>query len=402
MGELGFFLIRILTMCITPMIVCLVSLSVANFISKDLKKIPLRILLVLILLLFVSSSIGVISAIILTPGFSLLLEANDHLQKIVESSSQSSKSVTDLLDINISQSAIDLIFQSIPTNVFEALANNNAFKITVFAVIFGFSLGKVRNKESFLSDILSETRMLLGKIMGFVVHYLPLILILISAKQFSDLGLDQLTGMLAFIWKFYIAALILLITMSLIIKFRTHISVRQLFSIMTEPILVSISAQSPTTSLPSTIIAMRRLGYEENIVNIVTPLGLLFGKYDCAIYFGFCTIFAANIYGLDYNYMEYISIIFFTMLASTSTAGQGMFSSLTALTIILTPLNIPSAAILPLIYAVASLIDPARVLITVYTNCAAVCLTCNERGPMLTKEDIEKIDKEKAEEGENK
>ena len=63
-----------------------------------------------------------------------------------------------------------------------------------------------------------------------------------------------------------------------------------------------------------------------------------------------------------------------SILGGLSTAGATGILTLTSLAIVLNPIHLPIGAILPLLIAIDTIIDPMRTLVSVYVNCAAITL----------------------------
>lgn len=392
LGAIGRTFLNILLVTITPFLACLFINSIVDVRKMQLNLNYMRLTSVFFAMLFLSCSIGLCTSLILQPGFNFSLSNADNLKSILDLAAQHTISITTPIETNISNGVLKIISQAIPTNIYQAFQHNVSFQITVFSIIFGISIGSDPDKLSGLLAVLNELQKVLEKIVKKIVHYLPLIIIFLSAEQFALTGAENLISMLDFAVKFFVAGLIFLSVTVFIIKLQTKISFIELWQIMLQPTIVTVCSQTPYPAIPATIISLRRLGYNKTHLNMLVPFGTTFAKYDNAIYMGFCTIFALQVYGFEYNAVDYLAIIGFICIVSLSTAGQGNRSAVTELPIILKTLAVPSSALLPLILALEFIMSPFRLILTLYANCAAIALMDTPSGNILALEEIQMED----------
>ena len=169
---------------------------------------------------------------------------------------------------------------------------------------------------------------------------------------------------------------------------RTKTSFSQWYNIIKDPLIVAIATQSSVASIPTSINAMKRFNYDPKFVQLIIPLGSLIGRYGVILYFGFCAIFATQIYSLELSWSDYVLIMFVAVLAGVSTSGQSSTLGLSSLSLILTPLGIPFESIQPLLIAVDAFVDPARSFTIVHTSCVIVSLVDQPRGKPLSLEEV--------------
>jgi proton glutamate symport protein len=393
LGAVGEIFLHILQLCVTPIVITSIALGIANFMVFKSKISSARVLIVGILVVVLSGFLGVGSALWMEPGKGVDLSTNPVLMEMIEHSSQEAKSLGDPVEAKISTGFLNLLSESIPSNIFESLTSNKLMQIVVFSLILGIGLGKFLESESHLMHMTRQLKVLFYELFEWFIRIFPLALICLLAKEGSLIGLDQIIAMGNFIARFYILFGVIAVLALLIIKFKTKASFRHTFSIMLDPVLIGFVTQNGTNAIPSSILSLRQFNYNQDLVQLVVPLGTIIGRFGYIMYFGFCTIFALQIYGISLGVNEYTFLALIIAMAGLSSAGQEEISlALAALVLVLNPIGIPLEGILPLLAVVDLFISPFRTSLTVLVNCAAISLMSSPQGPLLSLDEIEAKD----------
>jgi proton glutamate symport protein len=214
--------------------------------------------------------------------------------------------------------------------------------------------------------------------------------VLTVAHDTAEIGPNTLVGMGSFLAKYFAGAGVMFIIATMVIKLRTRATFMQLFEIMRDPIIISLATQNTTAAIPSSIQSLQRFGYEKNLVQLLIPIGSIIARFGTVLYFGFCAVFALQLYGIQPGASEIVLLALITIFAGLATAGQTGPLTMTALAVVLTPIGIPVSGILPMLLTIDALADPIRTLTNTYTNCAATSLIGKPIGPLLTIEQLER------------
>ena len=120
-----------------------------------------------------------------------------------------------------------------------------------------------------------------------------------------------------------------------------------------------------------------KLGLDKDVYSISIPLGATINMDGTAIYQGVCAIFIAQIFGIDLNLSQQITIILTATLASIGTAGVPG-SGVIMLTMVLQSVGLPLEGI-GLIAGVDRILDMARTTVNITGDAAcAVCVNALE------------------------
>lgn len=398
MGPVADIFMNIVKMCVLPIVVTSISLSVAHFMLKKLPHSILRISTIMVITLITCSVLGSSIALLLQPGANIDPSSSEVVKELLESASQSRMTLDEPLEARLTTGAIQVILGAIPSNIFNALASNSIFQVIIFSLIFGFALGKFSEYDSHIMELFRQTLEVFTSLFETLIFYFPLVLVLLLAKAIAEVGPHILVTLGSFVLKFYVAVLILFIISTLVIVIRTKTGLGTVLQIMRDPIIISLASGSSPASLPSSILSMERFNFDPNLVKLFIPLGAVMAQFGQILYFGFCAIFALQLYGIDLSLVQYIVLSLVIVLAGLSTAGQGGEISLNSLAIVLTPIGIPLSGMLPLLHAVDPIINPLRTLGVVYTNCAALTLIDKPQGGILSGEEVRSMEEAEAKE----
>lgn len=393
LGEISHLFLNILQLCLLPIVVTSVALSTAHFILAKSKISSTRVVIAIVITFIICSFIGAGAAYLLEPGKALNFSSSPELAALIEDSTKHAKSLSDPAENKLGYGLLHLMADAIPQNMFASLSESKLLQVVFFSVIIGIGLGKFIGNEGELMSVTRQIRVLFYDLFDWFLKFFPLVVICILAKEVSVTGLDPIIAMGKFIGAFYTVALLTGILSLGIIKMNTRTTWRQATSIMFDPVLVALATQNTNNTIPPTIIALRRFNIYLDLSQLLVPLGAIIGRYGFIIYFGFCIVFALQIYGIDLSFTQFSIIAFIVTMAAISSAGQEELTlNMEFLVKLLTPIGIPIEGILPLLYAVDVFIDPLRTALTVLINCAMITSTDSRHGPILSIEQVEAKD----------
>ncbi|MBP6985654.1 MAG: cation:dicarboxylase symporter family transporter [Alphaproteobacteria bacterium] len=391
-GELSHMFLNLLQLCLLPIIVTSIGLSVAHFMVVKAKISSLRVMTILMLTLFLCSVIGSGAAYLTSPGKDLDFSGSADLKERIENSSRHAKSLNDPVESKLEQGILDIVVGAIPSNMFESLTANRLLQIVFFSMILGIGLGKFAASESELMKVTKQVRVVFYDLFEWFLTFFPIVLVFLLTYEVSQVGYEPLLAMGRFIGIFYLLSMVVILLSLMIIKSNTRATWRQTLSIMFNPVLIALATQNSNNTIPPSIFALRRFNFNVDLTQLLVPLGSIIGRYGFIIYFGFIIVFALQVYGVDLSLTQYILVSFIITMASLASAGQDELTiTMGFLLVILTPIGIPLEGVLPLLFAIDLFIDPLRTALTVAINCAVVTTTDSPQGPLLSEAEVEKL-----------
>lgn len=392
-GAIGEVFVHILELCLMPIVITSIALSIARFINIKSRLSSHRVVFVLFFALIGCSFFGSGIALLTEPGKHLDFSSSNTLAEMIDKSSLQARGLNDPVESKLTNGFLHLIIESIPKNIFESLSGNKLLQIVVFSIVLGIGMGKFLTPDSLLITMTGQIRNLFYELFEWFLKLFPIALMFLLAQQVSLLGIDPIIAMGNFISKFYLVVVIMSFIALFIIKVNVKATWMQTINIMFEPVLIAMVTQNSSNTIPPSVIALRRFNYNLDLVQLLAPVGAIIGRFGFILYFGFCVVFALQLYGIDLSVTQYILLSLIIALAGIASAGQEEITiAMASLLIVLTPIGIPLEGILPLLLAIDLFIDPFRTALTVQVNCAAITSMDKPQGPILSRMEVEKMD----------
>jgi len=292
------------------------------------------------------------------------------------------KSVEGLAD-NVG-SINDILMRIVPANIFQAMVNGEILPIIFFAIIFGVFISQVDTKYSVpLTNFFEGVFEVMMKMTMFIIKFTPLGVFGIvsrevsrNAHQLGDLAGGMAIYMLTVILSLAIHAFI---TLPLIVRFIGKAKPFSHLNNMATALLTAFSTASSSATLPLTMEAVEhKSGVSNKITSFTLPLGATVNMDGTALYECVAAMFIAQVYGIEFTFVQQLLIVVTALLASIGAAGIPM-AGLVMLTVILTAAGLPLEGI-GLILAVDLPLDMMRTSINVWSDsCGAVTVARSEK-----------------------
>ena len=381
-GVIGDVYLNLFQMTVIPILVTSIVASLALLMKdKNARDHIAKILFVFLLMLAATAVFGTVAGTIAQPGKNLGTETTAVLDKIIKSSSDTSKDEMALYataaESEVKKSPLlDFFINIVPSNIFMSFSNGSILQLVFFSIIFGVAIGFLNETSSsrLINSVIS-LKDSFQKLISWTMYGLPIGLVFLMGKQIAQVGVEILLAMVKFIVIFYVAGLIVMIACTVIIWIKSGIKnpVEVLKKVM-DPIIICFATRNSFASLPSSINSLKSLLFSETMVDLVFPLGLTVLRFGNIMYFALASCFVAQIYDASLSVPSIMLVVVGALLAGTATAGASGLLTLPMISLILDPLGLPVESILVVFMAIDSLIDPMRTLLIVYVNIATTAL----------------------------
>lgn len=278
----------------------------------------------------------------------------------------------------------DILYQIVPENIVEAMAEGTILSVIFFAIIFGYFITTVdrKYKES-LTTFFDAVFKVMMKITLFIIKFTPLGIFGIVAKEVAR-NADQLAniaGSLAIYSACVVVGLLIhaFIFLPLIVRFIGKAKPFTHFRNMATPLLTAFSTSSSSATLPLTMDALEhKSGVSNKVTSFTLPLGATINMDGTALYECVAAMFIAQAYGVDLSFVQQAIVVATALLASIGAAGIPM-AGLVMITVVLTAVGLPLEGI-GLILAVDRILDMLRTSVNVWSDsCGAVIIARSEK-----------------------
>jgi Na+/H+-dicarboxylate symporter len=378
----GDIYVNLLKMTTLPFMVSAVIFSLQRlFRDGGTSRLLLRVVTVFIGASAIVALVGAIVLLIMRPGMNLSSATMHTFGLMVGSDTTSNETVMNLYGADAEQKGVnlyDVLTSLVPTNIFAALANGDALKALVFALLFGLAVGRVPERISVgLSQALETIYQACQKLMHWLSYPLPLILFCMSAAQLGKSGVGPLHAMLQFVIAFFVASLVLVALAAVVIWKRSSHSLGKTLDALRAPFALALATRNSAACMPSMIESLvDGLGFARARVELMVPLTVSLLRVGPMVYYVCATLFIAQLYGHSLGVVEVCTVLLASVLAGFASAGMTGLVTVSLIGMTCVYLSLPFEAAFILFLAVDPLCDMLRTLILVIGNTAAVTVIC--------------------------
>ena len=363
--PLGDLFIRLIRMVVVPLVVATIIAGAAGISdTSKLGRVATKTLICYALTTAVAVAMGLIFASFIQPGVGLDLSTEGLAAKAVEAPP-------------LTQTLLNIV----PINPMQAMSEGQMLQIIFFAVIFGFGLSSLGDRCKPVLNFFEVVGDTMIRVTGIVMLYAPIGVFGLIAFTVSRHGLGVLLPLFQLILSSFLAtAFFVILLLVPLVRVVTGIPMMTFYRGIFEPWLIAFTTCSSAAALPANLNAARRLGSTKAVASFSIPLGNTINMNGTAIYMGVCSIFAAEVYGLDLTMADQVTIVLMGVLAAVGTAGVPG-AGLIMTTVVFTQVGIPLEAV-ALIAGIDRILDMIRTSINVVGDVASALIVTRLEGDL--------------------
>lgn len=363
--PLGDLFIRLIRMVVVPLVVATIIAGAAGISdTSKLGRVATKTLICYALTTAVAVAMSLVFASFIQPGVGLDLSTEGLAAKAVEAPP-------------LTQTLLNIV----PINPMQAMSEGQMLQIIFFAVIFGFGLSALGERGKPVLNFFELVGDTMIRVTHIVMLYAPIGVFGLIAYTVSRHGLGVLLPLFQLILSSFLAtAFFVIVLLVPLVRVVTGIPMMTFYRGIFEPWLVAFTTCSSAAALPANLNAARRLGSTKAVASFSIPLGNTINMNGTAIYMGVCSIFAAEVYGLDLTMADQLTIVLMGVLAAVGTAGVPG-AGLIMTTVVFTQVGIPLEAV-ALIAGVDRILDMIRTSINVVGDVASAVIVTRLEGDL--------------------
>ncbi|MCC3668474.1 dicarboxylate/amino acid:cation symporter [Terrisporobacter mayombei] len=284
--------------------------------------------------------------------------------------------VTGEVAIGESKSLVDIILGIIPSNPIASFANGDMLQIIFFALLTGVAMSMVGEKAEPIRKVFESANDICMKMVGIIMMAAPIGVFALVAETFSTVGKDAILVLIK-----YLAVVLLGLAIHVTIvygglfKIFTKQKIMPFLKKFTKVAAITFSTSSSNASVPASMEILEDLGVGKTTRSFTIPMGATINMDGTAIMQGVAALFIAQIYGIDLEINQMMTIVLTATLASIGTAGVpgvGMIM----LSMVLTSVNLPLEGI-GLIMGVERIVDMFRTTVNVMGDNVCTLIVAN-------------------------
>ena len=357
-APVGTIFINLIKMVIVPIV--FTSLVVGMTSLGDLKKlgrIGIKTIFIYLFTTAIAIVIGFIVAGIIHPGIGLEMTAGNAVK------------------VKEAPSIMQVLVAMVPTNPVASMAKADILPIIIFALFVGVGILQVGGKKSqLLIDWFDAAAEVSYKIINMVMQFAPIGVFCLLLPVVAENGPKVLLPLLSVIACMALGSVIHAVAVySSMARIWGNTSPLKFFRGMSEAILIAFTTCSSAATLPINMKnCQEKLGCSRDITSFVLPLGATINMDGTAIYMGVCSLFIANVYGIDLTMAQMGMIILTGTLASIGTAGVPG-AGLIMLSMVLLSVGLPMEG-LALVAGIDRILDMFRTTVNITGDAAVTCV----------------------------
>ena len=275
------------------------------------------------------------------------------------------------------QGIYETILAIFPSNILEAMAQNQMLAVVFFSILFGIALNKTNHLTGNFSTAFEKLNTVFMQLVIMIISFAPIGVFCLIGKFVITDGLDIFQE--AFKYVILLISVLIIhvfLTYSLILKAFTNLDIFTFYKKMKEVAIFAFSTSSSAATIPVTLKTVQNdLGVDKNVSSFVVPVGATINMDGTAIMQGMATVFIAQMSGIDLTLIQYVQVVILAVVTSIGTAAVPSAGTIT-LVIILQQFGLPLEAI-GIILAVDRILDMIRTSVNVTGDAAVACIVAD-------------------------
>ena len=376
--PLGSVFVKLISMVVVPLVFAslLVGTASLNDIGK-LGRIGVKTFCYYLCTTAIAVTFGLLLANVFKPGVGLPEEVRAELDR-----SGAEQRDAKLAAKPDKPSVTDVLLNIVPTNPIRAFVEGKMLQIIFFALLTGICLTLISPERSApVIRFFEGVNEVMIRMVHIIMWLAPYGVFALIAAVVANFGIHILLLLLKYA-AVVIAGLAFhsLIVYSAAIKIFTKQKIGAFFKGIRPAQLIAFRSGSSSATLPVTMESTEKnLGESPKICSFALPLGATINMDGTALFQGVSTVFLAQVYGMDLNIAQQLTIVLTATLASIGSAGTPGAGIIT-LAIVLKSVGIDPQGI-ALIMGVERILDMCRsaVNVTGDASCAVVLAASEDK-----------------------
>lgn len=388
-GFFGDIYVDLLKMIVLPFMISAVIFSLRELMQEgSASQLIGRAVPIILLSMLVTTALGLIAALLMTPGSDLPADTLHTLGRLVgadldrsghiEMSLSNEAGETGPADQNKATGAVTMLLGIVPGNIFAALAQGDTLKALVFSLLFGLAIGKA---PASTSQPLTQTLEMVYRACQTLTHWfnymLPPVLLSMVASQVAKTGIEPMRAMLHFITTFGLASLTLIALCFWLLCRASGQPWRNILRSQREPLTMAVATRNSLACMPAMIESLAAdLRFPRKRIELLVPFGVSLLRLGPILYYAVATLFIAQLYGQALTPGEIAIVAVGAMLAGFASAGMNGIVTISLTGVVCSHIGLPFEAMFVLFVAIDPICDMFRTMVLVAGNNAFAALAC--------------------------
>ncbi|MCI6099222.1 MAG: dicarboxylate/amino acid:cation symporter [Selenomonas sp.] len=272
-------------------------------------------------------------------------------------------------------SIMQVFVAMIPANPIASMAKADILPTIVFALFVGVGIIQVGGKRAEqLISFFDACAEVCYKIINMIMQISPIGVFCLLLPVVAENGPSVLLPLLSVIACMAIGSVIHAVGVySTLARVWGGHSPLAFFKGMSEAMMIAFTTCSSAGTLPVNMKNVQeKLGVSREVTSFVLPLGATINMDGTSVYMGVCSLFIANVFGIDLSFGQMAMIVLTGTLASIGTAGVPG-AGLIMLAMVLQSVGLPLEG-LALVAGIDRVLDMFRTCLNITGDAAVACV----------------------------
>ena len=272
-------------------------------------------------------------------------------------------------------SIMQVFVAMIPANPIASMAKADILPTIVFALFVGVGIIQVGGKRAEqLISFFDACAEVCYKIINMIMQISPIGVFCLLLPVVAENGPSVLLPLLSVIACMAIGSVIHAVGVySTLARVWGGHSPLKFFQGMSEAMMIAFTTCSSAGTLPVNMKNVQeKLGVSREVTSFVLPLGATINMDGTSVYMGVCSLFIANVFGIDLSFGQMAMIVLTGTLASIGTAGVPG-AGLIMLAMVLQSVGLPLEG-LALVAGIDRVLDMFRTCLNITGDAAVACV----------------------------
>lgn len=307
-GFFGSGFMDLLKMIVVPIVFISIVKLIINMKGKNLGKLTIKTIAMLMITTIISAAIGVIVANIFNIGSDM---------QMISNSEEQLREVTTIV-----KTLRDLI----PSNPFAAMVNANVVGVIIFAAFIGFATRRINEKQPEVVEVFIKwvegAYSIINSIAMTIIKFMPYAVTALMANTIASNGLSSVIVVMDFTVALYISVAIMFVIHLIIISMNGINPIKYIKNAF-EPIALAFTSRSSLGTMPVTVETLiEKFKIDEGTATLTASLGANMGMNGCAgIYPALAVVTIANMLGINMDISFYVMLMIVIAISSLGIAG---------------------------------------------------------------------------------
>lgn len=299
---LGDIFLRLIQMSVVFLVMGAIIESVGSLEPRELGKLGGKAIVLFLVTSGIAAAIGLFLVNLIKPGVGVTGVAPQEYQGSL-----------------FEGSALDLIVNFFPRNIFESMSQGNILQVIVFAAFFGLALSTLSHTVSGqkVFGLVQSLNVVIMQVITIVMRFAPVGVFALLGGIVGVIGIQVIIPLAKFLLTMTLGSLAALAFLLTVVGLYGRLNPLRLLKKLSRTIIVALTTTSSAISLPVQMAdSEERIGISKRVSRLVNPLAMTLNSNGLAITISIACVTVAQFFGIELTLSQQIVIVFVSIVTT--------------------------------------------------------------------------------------